>query len=97
MVSGLKVNFAKSNVVGINIEGTSLRGISHFLACNIGSVPFKFIGVPVGSNPRRVSTWQPIIDAIKARLNFSLVWWLRSISEDLAKGICMDRPGFGDA
>lgn len=56
MVSGLKVNFAKSNVVGINIEERVIRGISHFLACNVGSVPFKFLGVPVGANPRRSST-----------------------------------------
>lgn len=53
MVSGLKVNFAKSNVVGINIEERVLRGVCHFLACNIGSIPFKFLGVPVCSNPNK--------------------------------------------
>lgn len=35
MVSGLKVNFAKSNVIRINIEERILRGVSHFLTCNI--------------------------------------------------------------
>lgn len=38
--SGLRVNFAKSNVVDINIEERVLPGVSHFLACNVGSVAF---------------------------------------------------------
>lgn len=77
MVSGLKVNFAKNNIMGFNIQERVLRGISHFLACNIGTVPFKFLGVLVGANPRRISTWQPVIDNIKARLNS---WKSRQLS-----------------
>lgn len=77
MISGLKVNFAKSSVVGCGIDDNELRGISHFLACKIGNLPFKFLGIPVGANPRGVSTWQPIIDSIKIRLNS---WKSRQLS-----------------
>lgn len=66
MASGLNVNFAKSNVMGLNIEERALRGISHFVACTVGLIPFKFLGISVGANPRRATTWQPIIDSIKA-------------------------------
>lgn len=69
MVSGLKVNFAKSNIIGINMEERLVRGIAHFLSCKVGSVPFKFLGVPVGANSRRANTWQPIIESIKAILS----------------------------
>lgn len=76
LVSGLRVNFSKSNVVGINIEERVLRSISQFFVYNIGFVPFKFLGVLVGVNPRRVSTWQPILDVIKARLTNWKSWQL---------------------
>lgn len=69
LVSGLKVNFAKTNVVGLNLEDRVVSGVASFLACRVGSVPFKFLGVPVGANPRRISTWQSVIDSIKARLS----------------------------
>ncbi|KHN46938.1 Putative ribonuclease H protein, partial [Glycine soja] len=36
-----------------------------------------FLGVPVGANPRLRSTWQLIIDSIKARLNS---WKSRQLS-----------------
>lgn len=77
LVSGLKVNFAKSNVIGINMEERTMEGISQFLSCRLGSMSFKFLGVPVGANPRLRSTWQPIIDSIKARLNS---WKSRQLS-----------------
>lgn len=31
-------------------------------------IPFKFLGIPVGENPRRASTWKPVIDKFKSRL-----------------------------
>lgn len=73
----MKDNFAKSNMVGINIEEKVVRGSSHFLACNVGSVPFKHPGVPVRANPRRTSAWKPIIDSIKLRL---IGWKSRKLS-----------------
>lgn len=69
MASGLKVNFAKSNVIGLNMDEWSINGVSSFLACKVGSVPFKFLGVLVGANPRRASMWQPVLDSMKARLS----------------------------
>lgn len=64
LVSCLRVNFAKSNLFGINSPDNFLVAASHFLSCSIGSLPFKFLGVPVGANPM-LSTWKPIIDKVK--------------------------------
>ena len=69
LVSGLKINFAKSNVIGLNIDDFMLNGISSFLACNVDELPFKFLGVPVGGNPRREGIWKDVIDSVKARLS----------------------------
>lgn len=69
MASGLKINFAESNVMRINIEERTLRGASLFLACCIDDVPFKFLGIPVGANPRRSHTWEPVLKALILNLS----------------------------
>ncbi|PNX76224.1 ribonuclease H [Trifolium pratense] len=40
-----------------------------FLNCKQGSVPFKYLGLSVGASPRRASTWQPMVDSLKKKLN----------------------------
>jgi hypothetical protein len=77
MVSGLKVNFFKSKLYGINIEENFLRASSSFLHCAVESIPFRFLGIPVGANPRRRATWIPIIESMRNRLN---TWKGRNLS-----------------
>jgi hypothetical protein len=69
LVSGLKINFVKSKLYGLNIENRFLEAGASFLSCLSDMVPFKFLGIPVGANPRRRNTWQPVIDAMSKRLN----------------------------
>ncbi|GAU32181.1 hypothetical protein TSUD_68520 [Trifolium subterraneum] len=68
LVSGLKINFYKSKLYDINIEEHFLRASSSFLHCEVESIPFRFLGIPVGSNPRRRATWLPIVESMKKRL-----------------------------
>jgi hypothetical protein len=77
MVSGLKVNFFISKLYGINIEENFLRASSSFLHCDVESIPFRFLGIPVGANPRRRATWIPIIESMRNRLN---TWKGRNLS-----------------
>lgn len=69
LVSGLKINFAKSSVIGIHLDPNVLSGISSFMSCKVGVLPFKFLGVPVGGNPRRECMWKEVVDSVKARLS----------------------------
>ncbi|GAU33007.1 hypothetical protein TSUD_358740 [Trifolium subterraneum] len=32
------------------------------------ATPFKYLGLPVGANPHKVSTWEPMLDVIRGRL-----------------------------
>ncbi|MCH82219.1 LINE-1 reverse transcriptase like, partial [Trifolium medium] len=49
-----------------------LRGFemasAEFLNCRIDRFPFKYLGLPVGANPRLFSTWLPMLDTIRRRL-----------------------------
>ncbi|WJX32289.1 hypothetical protein P8452_20632 [Trifolium repens] len=68
MVSGLKVNFWKSCVMGINVSDDFLGLASNFLNCRVGTTPFKYLGLPVGANPRKMSTWEPMLQVVRGRL-----------------------------
>ncbi|MCH80013.1 LINE-1 reverse transcriptase like, partial [Trifolium medium] len=68
MASGLKVNFWKSCVMGVNVHSDFMEMASDFLNCRIGRVPFKYLGLPVGSNPRKLSTWEPMLEVVRGRL-----------------------------
>ncbi|GAU22541.1 hypothetical protein TSUD_296610 [Trifolium subterraneum] len=43
-----------------------LRGFE--MASRVGRTPFKYLGLPVGANPRKLSTWEPMLNVIKGRL-----------------------------
>ncbi|KAF1879229.1 hypothetical protein Lal_00047902 [Lupinus albus] len=41
------------------------------LHCEVGSIPFKFLGILVGANLRRLFTWSHIIDSFKKKHSLS--------------------------
>ncbi|MCI15852.1 RNA-directed DNA polymerase (Reverse transcriptase), partial [Trifolium medium] len=69
LASGLKVNFWKSCLVGVNVSDEFMEMACTFLNCKKGGLPFKYIGLPVGANPRRLSTWAPLLDSLRKKLN----------------------------
>jgi hypothetical protein len=77
MVSGLKVNFGKSCLMGVNVRTEFVELACTFLNCRHGEVPFKYLGLPVGANPRRISTWEPLLVYLKKRLS---LWGKKYIS-----------------
>ncbi|XP_019433895.1 PREDICTED: uncharacterized protein LOC109340629 [Lupinus angustifolius] len=69
LASGLKINFHKSCFMGLNLSPDFVTKAVDKLYCAVGSVPFKFLGIPVGANPKRLSTWSHIIDSFKKKLS----------------------------
>jgi len=40
----------------------------NFLNCAQGSFSFKYLGLPVGGNPGRATTWEPLLDQFSKKL-----------------------------
>jgi len=55
--SGLKINFAKSYLIGVNVQADFMDMACSFLHCSQGSIPFRYLGLPVGANHRKSVTW----------------------------------------
>jgi hypothetical protein len=68
LISGLKVNFFKSRLFGVNASNAFMDRAASFLHCKKGNFPFIYLGLPVGANPRKASTWEPVVKAIERRL-----------------------------
>ena len=68
VVSGLKINYHKSVICGVGIPGNTLEEFAHLLNCKTHSLPLKYLGLPLGANPKRKRMWKPIVDIVKMRL-----------------------------
>jgi len=67
-MSSLKVNFNKSLLVVINIGESWLVEAASILNCKVGKIPFLYLGLSIGGDPRKLAFWEPVIDTIKTRL-----------------------------
>ena len=54
-LSGLKVNFSKSHLVGVNVTSLWLSEAASMLSCRVGAIPFVYLGLPIGGNARQIS------------------------------------------
>lgn len=68
MVSGLKVNRDKCNIYGLNVANSQMSDFASWLGCTIGSTPFKYLGVRVGSTHRLVVDWEDVVKKIRNRV-----------------------------
>jgi len=39
------------------------------LNCRVGSIPFVYLGLPIGGNARRLAFWEPLLHQLKSRLS----------------------------
>jgi len=68
-VSGLRINFHKSQVGSMGIPQIDTFIYSKCLNYRQMEIPFKYLGITIGSNHRRSKFWIPIVDKIRSRLS----------------------------
>ncbi|GAU44687.1 hypothetical protein TSUD_183450 [Trifolium subterraneum] len=64
-------------LVGVIIADSWLAEAACVLGCRVGMIPFMYLGLPIGGEPRRLSFWEPVVNRIRSRLN---VWKSRFLS-----------------
>lgn len=77
MLSGVKVNFQKCNIFGVNIDNNRLEGMANTLGCATGSVPFNFLGIKVGRIRNNRNEWSELINKMRSKIRS---WEDRKIS-----------------
>jgi len=84
IASILKINFHKSKLTGINVLKSNLDCYAKTLNCGQMGVPFNYLGLEVGGNPRKKKFWEPVLNKLKSRLS---VWKGRFLS--MAGRLCL--------
>ncbi|GKV51819.1 hypothetical protein SLEP1_g58443 [Rubroshorea leprosula] len=65
---GLKINFKKSQLMGVGVQKNWSAKVAYRLCCKEGELPFKYLGIPIGGNQRRIAMWQPLVESVKRKL-----------------------------
>ncbi|XP_058739158.1 uncharacterized protein LOC131611048 [Vicia villosa] len=68
IVSGLGINYHKRKLIGINTKNSFMEAATLFLSCKVEESNFYFLGIPIGFDPRKESTWKPLVLKLKKRL-----------------------------
>ena len=66
--SGLQLNRAKSSFIGFELSQEELAGCSRILATPIGTLPIRYLGVPLVDRRLRIQDWHPVIEKVETRL-----------------------------
>lgn len=84
-ISGLKINFNKSLLVGVNVNDSWFTETIMVLNCKIGNLPFLYLGLAIWEDSRKMSFWYSLLQRINqdcpvAREETNLwivVWFLK--------------------
>ena len=69
LASGLKINIHKSNVYGIGVSPEEVSVMAQVTGCAAGSMPFTYLGLPIGSNMSRITNWNNLVDKFRSKLS----------------------------
>jgi hypothetical protein len=67
-VSGMRINFNKSECIPINLEADQIHEIAHILYCPMGSLPFRYLGVPMHYEKLNREDLQLVLDKLIKRI-----------------------------
>ena len=66
--TGLKVNVGKSEIVPVG-EVNNLVALANILHCKVGSLPMKYLGMPLGTSFKTTSIWNLILEKMEKKLS----------------------------
>jgi hypothetical protein len=67
-LSGMKINFHKSDMTPINMEENVVQQFAKFFCCMVGSFSFKYPGVPLHYDKLKREDLQPLVDKVINRI-----------------------------
>jgi len=62
---GLKVNYMKSQIYSINVANNKMINLANTLGYDIGTMPFTYLGLPMGTTKPRIEDFNPMMDRIE--------------------------------
>jgi hypothetical protein len=67
-VSGMRINFHKSEIIPMNLDSEQVHQVMHILNCHVGKLPFRYLGVPIHFEKLTREDLQPELDKLIKRI-----------------------------
>jgi hypothetical protein len=72
--TGLHVNYRKSQMYPINVTSERMTELAAAFGCEVGSMPFTYLGLPMGTTKPRIEDLTPMMDRVERRLSPCSTW-----------------------
>ncbi|KAL8480193.1 hypothetical protein ACS0TY_026931 [Phlomoides rotata] len=60
--------FLEARLMGLNMDSANLQYMADILSCEVGLIPFSYLGLNVGINHKRAASWEKLVEKIRRRL-----------------------------
>jgi hypothetical protein len=67
--TGLKINFHKSSMIPINLSDEEASFLAEEFNCQLGSMRFTYLGLPMGTTKPSIKDLSPLTDRVERRLS----------------------------
>jgi hypothetical protein len=68
-LSGMRINYHKSELIGINIDSVDMSPFLEIFQCVEGHFPIKYLGLPLHFEKLKREELQPLVDSLLKRLS----------------------------
>ena len=62
------MNYHKSFIIPINVDTAQMNELAIAFGCQIGKMPFTYLGLPVGTTRPKMVDFMPMVDCMKRRM-----------------------------
>jgi hypothetical protein len=76
-MSGLKINYHKSEVIVMGRDITRQQTVADFLNCKLGAFPFMYLGHPISNRKLTLEQWLFLVRKLAAKVE---PWWGKFMS-----------------
>lgn len=74
-VSGLKVNFFKSELIGVRVDKEKVADLADIMGCKVGALSASYLGLPLCAPSKCL--WNPVVESMERKL---AIWKAKSLS-----------------
>jgi hypothetical protein len=69
--TGLHVSYHKSSMLPINVDPVEIARLAAVFGCVVGTLPFTYLGLPVGTTKPKILDLMPLVDCMERKLSIS--------------------------
>ncbi|KAJ9536970.1 hypothetical protein OSB04_029703 [Centaurea solstitialis] len=71
------INWNKSTINGIGVTMAETERLAGIIGCKAGTIPFRYLGLPIGADMRKKDSWKPLIEKFEQKLS---MWKMKLLS-----------------